>query len=228
MFPSTRWSLIAASRDSEGGKQQLEELCRIYRGSIQKFFSRYSVPGMETNDVVQDFLLHGFEHDLFGRADRTTGSFRAYLVSAMRQHVGRLLEKHLAAKRGGGAAHESIQDEVLDPDSCLTAEELFDRAFVRDLMQRALESLRNLAVSRGKLAEFDQIERFLIEEPEPGDYARIAASLGMKANTVAVSVARLRAKFKELVRNELRETVTSDSELRQEFSNLRLIQNDRA
>jgi hypothetical protein len=61
----------------------------------------------------------------------------------------------------------------------------------------------------------------VVENAERSDYALAAEKLGMRPTTVAVVVHRLRARLRELVEAELRETVADPQALAEEMGALR-------
>jgi RNA polymerase sigma-70 factor (ECF subfamily) len=61
--------------------------------------------------------------------------------------------------------------------------------------------------SIGKLAQWRALEPFLAVTDERGHGAELAATLGQSENSVRVALHRLRRRFGELVRDEVRETV---------------------
>ena len=60
-------------------------------------------------------------------------------------------------------------------------------------------------------------DEFLAETPDGDDYRRVAELHAMRPNTVAVAVHRLRLRLRELVREELSETVDGSEQLEQEM-----------
>jgi len=87
-----------------------------------------------------------------------------------------------------------------------------------------MRKLRREARAAGNGALFDALGEFLIERPDEADYARVAAVLGMRRNTLAVAVHRLRSRLRELVHAELAETAVDrldlESELKQFHNSL--------
>jgi hypothetical protein len=63
---------------------------------------------------------------------------------------------------------------------------------------------------------FERLRRYLADEPGAGEYAALAAELGLAANTLAKRVQRLREEFNGCVRAELLETVGTPSEVEAE------------
>lgn len=219
-FATTRWSLVLAAR---GGTQlargALETLCGIYRPAVVQFVRRLGHDADAAEDLTQSFFVHFLEHDVSARADRARGSFRAYLLTAIRHFVSNDARAGRSARRGGGVLlSEWVDDAAIDED---TPDAAFHRAWALSLLRQALDKLRDEAAAAGKSVLFRTLRDFLVEAPEPVDYERAAASLGLRRNTVAVAVHRLRQRLQELVREEIADTVGDSAEAEVEIRQLR-------
>lgn len=222
LFSTTRWSLVRAARGAGvEARDALDRLCRQYRRPVQIYLARYDIAGMSSEDLAQEFFAHALAVDLVGRADRSLGGFRAYLVAALRRFVSTNLEAQSAAKRGGGAT--SVTDQVLvaiaadDP----TPEQEFEQAWAAALLEAALRRLREEAERSGRGALFERLSPFLVDAAGRDDYQRLAVELDLRPNTIAAAVARLRSRYQALVRDELAQTVASAAELDDEAARLR-------
>ena len=72
-----------------------------------------------------------------------------------------------------------------------------------------------------KWVNFRSAPTFLTDPPSDTDYARVAEALKLRRNTVAVSVLRLRHRFRELVRAEVAQTAADRSAFDIELRELR-------
>lgn len=113
------------------------------------------------------------------------------------------------------AVDPDLQSEDADPAAA------FDRCWAECLLQRALRLLAAEAGQQGKQALYDAAAPFLLQAPEGADYRDAAAALGMRPNSFAVAVARLRKRLQALVRIEVGETTDSYSDAREELRHLR-------
>lgn len=220
-FPETSWTLITAYQLADAGRRR-EALCKLlcrYDRPIQSYVRRFQIAGLESGDIAQDFLLSAIEAELFAAADRSKGSFRSLLVSAIRRHVSRLIEASQTQKRGEGAEHFPIEEVAIASES--SPERELDVAWSKHIASMAIERLRIAATERGKAREFELLLPYLIEDPEPGDYDKVAAELGIRRNAVAVNVARLRNRFRNIVQEEVRDTCASEESAAEEGAALR-------
>ena len=223
-FATTRWSIVRAARaDSAHSRGALNELCAIYKGPISAYLGRYRFDGLERDDAVQEFFAQFLEAGVVEKADSARGSFRAYLLTALRHFVARQLEAQSAQKRG-----RTIEHDALDVAGDLAASEdempetVFHREWATLTLNQALGALRAEAEAAGKLSLFERTSSFMAEDADRDEYQRIAMDLGVRPNTVAVAVFRLRERFRVLVRREVAQTVDSQSELADELARLRL------
>jgi DNA-directed RNA polymerase specialized sigma24 family protein len=97
---------------------------------------------------------------------------------------------------------------------------LFDLRWARSVVKQALESLKQEMSASGKQEQFDALKVFLAAEAAEGDYATAAQKLGVADSSVAVLVHRLRQRYRQLVRAQVAQTITSPTELDEEMRHL--------
>ena len=88
------------------------------------------------------------------------------------------------------------------------------------MLEKAFASLREEHVAAGKGKLFDLIKAFLLDRAGQRDYHAAAAILGMTPNAVALSVHRLRQRYRQLIRAEVAQTVSSPGEIEAEMRHL--------
>ncbi|HVV71102.1 MAG TPA: sigma-70 family RNA polymerase sigma factor, partial [Verrucomicrobiae bacterium] len=71
-----------------------------------------------------------------------------------------------------------------------------------------------------KSRQFELLNPFLSREADDGEYARVAAQLGMSAGAVGVAVHRLRHRYRELVQAEIANTLLDPLRLDEEMHHL--------
>ncbi|HEX3124756.1 MAG TPA: hypothetical protein VHQ21_15790 [Rhodanobacteraceae bacterium] len=225
-FHTTRWSIVLQARgNGVDARAALESLCAAYRAPVLAFIRGRGYRNDVAEDLTQSFFELFLEREDYAIADPARGRFRAYLLTAIRHFLVNDAEAANTAKRGGRIAFESI-DGCADENACLpavdgTPEAAFDQAWALVILNSALRRLRNEAQLAGKQELFDQLRDFLIEAPDDEDYARVAAKLDMRRNTLAVSVHRLRLRLRELVQEEVAQTAADRPGLETELRELR-------
>ena len=231
-FTQTRWSLVLQSSDgaSVDATAALERLCQSYWPPIYGFLRRKGYSPHDAQDLTQGFFAALLRRNSLATADPHKGRFRTYLLSVLTYYLADERDKATAQKRGGGEALVSLDAEEAEGRHLAVAADgttpecAFDQQWVTTLLERALTALQGEFDEAGKSALFARLNGFLTEEAGPGGYDAVAAELGFKPGTVAVTVHRMRARYRELVRAEVAETVASPEEVDQELRALFLSQ----
>ena len=226
-FQTTRWSLVLEARGAEAqSRSALETLCRTYRAPVLAYISRSGVPAADAEDLAQTFLARFVDRAFHTQADPARGRFRAFLLTALKNFLIDAHGQAHALKRGGHAVIHSLDsssvngaaEDLVEAD---TPDQVFDRAWAQAMLHAALRKLRREARDAGKSELFDALSEFLVERPDEADYARVATELGMRRNTLAVAVHRMRSRLRELVLRELADTAADDVDLQREMDHLR-------
>jgi len=222
-FHTTRWSLVRAAATPEPSTPALEGLCRAYRAPVLAYVRHLGNSLEEAEDLTQAFFLHLLESHLHARAQPEFGRFRTFLLTALRRFLANHHEARITAKRGGGA--KTLDIDTLAPESSPVEADSPERAFQRDwamsVIRQAMRSLARESERAGKGELFARLSPFLIEAPDPQEYDRIAADMGMRRGTLAVAVCRLRQRLQLAVREELLRTVSTPQAASEELHDLR-------
>ena len=227
-FQTTRWSLILAARGADSqSRRALASLCRTYRAPVLAFIRCSGCRPDEAEDLTQSFFAQLLLRNLHARVEPERGRFRTYLLASLKHFLINVHKHDSAQKRGAQvqlqvldmcASRSSNLDQMRSPD---TPERAFDRAWAQAVLRTALRKLRREAGEAGKGDLFAKAWEFVIERPAEAEYDRIARELGMRRNTLAVAVHRLRIRLRELVCAELAETATNEATLHEEIDDLR-------
>lgn len=216
-FRTTRWTLVrAAGGPLPERRAALEELCAGYWPPVYAFLRRQGAEPARAEDLTQAFFLGLLAGDGLATADPRRGRFRSYLLGALRHFLGHEREREAALKRGGGRAPLTLDSATLngiEQGTSLalatgdTPERAFERAWAAHVLERARARLAAEQAQAGKEALWRALEPYLAAVDERGHGAGLAARLGLGENAVRVALHRLRRRFGELVREEVRETV---------------------
>jgi DNA-directed RNA polymerase specialized sigma24 family protein len=223
-FQTTRWSLILAAREpgAEAGAA-LNDLCRNYRPAVLSYLRRRCGNRDRAEDLTQGFFTRFLEYRYHEIADPARGRFRVFLGAALNNYLASRAEHDLAAKRGGGMAAVELDEDRMAGATRDSPEHAFDLAWALTVLDQAMAALEAEAVANGKGAMFARLREFLTENPDPADYALAATELGMRQNTLAVSVHRMRERLRAKVREVLADTVLDPAEVDDELRTLRRV-----
>jgi len=214
--------VLDAGKDAEQARHALESLCRTYRPPVYAYIRGHRYTTESAEDLTQAFFARFIEQGYYLKADPLRGRFRALLLTALKRFLSDVLDQEKTLKRGGNAQVRSL-DSLAD-DSGLqdaeTPEIAFHRSWAHTVVKGALRKLREEAKAANKADLFDALSVFIAERPGDADYERVAAKFGMRRNTLAVAVHRLRQRLRELIRDQLAETSVDNEELEHEMNEL--------
>ena len=222
-FATTRWSLILDARTGpEAGRVALEQICRDYRQPVLSYVRRHGYSSADAEDLTQDFFARLLEQGWHARADPTLGRFRSYLLTALRRFLSDARDSAGAQKRGGGQVRVSADETfatLAAPHE--SPEQAFTRHWMKTVVERATKKLEAEARAAGKQELYARLNGFLGETPDPSAYRELGEVLGMRPNTIAVGVHRMRQRLRALVQEELMHTVADAAALEEELRELR-------
>lgn len=228
LFRTTHWSLVLRATDSTEATSQeaLEQLCRTYWPAVYAFILRRGYSTEDAKDLTQAFFARLLEKDWLKSADATKGRFRTFLLTAAIRFLGHERERSEALKRGGGQtvfsldASEAEPGWIPEPTATGTPEDAFERRWAESLLNKVMNRLRGEFESGGRAGRFDQLKSFLTDDRGETAYAQVAAQLGMSESAVKSSIHRLRSRYRELVREEIADTVDDPEEISAEIKHL--------
>jgi RNA polymerase sigma-70 factor (ECF subfamily) len=226
-FATTHWSIVLAAghRATPSARQALEDLCSAYWSPLYAYVRRRVEHVHEAQDLTQAFFAQLLEKDYLALATPQRGRFRAFLLTACKHFLSKEWEKARAQKRGGGRAPIPLDfnaydsHHALEPSTSLTAEQLFDREWAITLLNRVLDRLRSEMVEGGKDRQFEELKN-CISGDDGDSYDAIGQRLGISIAAVKMSVYRLRRHYRELLRDEISQTVPSTAEIEDEIRSL--------
>lgn len=225
-FDSTQWSMVLRARgEATDARQALEALCRSYRPPVLAYIRGRGYSADAAEDLAQTFFERFLKDAYHVSADPERGRFRAFLLTALKRFLINSDAEAHALKRGSAMRFDPLGENSHAGGEALAAtgnpEREFERSWALAVLDAAMRKLREESEKSGKAALFDQLREFLTERPDEEDYARAAAALNMRRNTLAVAVHRLRHRLRELVRAELAQTTAAHEDLESELRDLR-------
>ena len=224
-FRQTHWSVVlkACDRGSSEARDALEKLCRAYWLPLYAFVRRQGASPHDAQDLTQAFFERVLEKDYLKSAHPDRGRFRSFLLAALKHFLSNERDKARAKKRGAGQVPISIdsaQAETqysIEPVDPLTPERIFERRWATALLDRTLVRLRGQYTAQGKSTLFEQLKTTLAEPRPAESYAVIAGRLGLTEAAVKMAVHRLRERYRQVLRDEVAETVANSEEVEDEL-----------
>ncbi|MEQ1854553.1 MAG: sigma-70 family RNA polymerase sigma factor [Chthoniobacteraceae bacterium] len=231
-FATTRWSVVlraGSGADETNARDALAMLCRAYWYPLYAFVRRTGKSAHDAQDLTQEFFARLVEKEWLAGVVRERGRFRSWLLAAMKHFLAKEWRDSQREKRGGSTEFvplDSVSAEeryAREPADSASAEQIYDRRWALDLLDRGLARLQMEFGAAGKAAQFAALRFSLTGEKVP--LAEVAAQLGMSEGAVKVGIHRMRERYRDLIRDEIAETVAKpedvDGELAELFAALR-------
>ena len=222
-FTTTLWSLVfRAGEKGDGSEQALTALCETYWYPLYAYARRRGHGIEDAQDLTQAFFERLLARDFFARANPERGRFRAFLLTAFKHFLANQRSYAAAGKRGGGQRPVSLDDPEShyrqEPGHDLTPEALYERQWALTVIANTLGALEAEAERTGRRRQFDAWRPLLASDDQ--SYDAVAAALDMSNGAVRVAVHRLRARFAQLLRERIAETVDSTAAVEDELRHL--------
>ncbi len=230
VFATTHWTVVLAAghRSAPQADAALEELCRTYWYPLYVYVRRHTSTREDAEDLTQSFFARFLEKNYLEGLSSDKGRFRAFLLAALKHFLANEWDRANRLKRGGGIAPLSLDWQDADtryqiqPADNLSPDKLYDRAWAVTLLERVIGRLRQECVLEGKAKLFDTLKPFLMAGKGAIPYGDAAAALELTEGAVRVAVHRLRRRYRELLREEIAQTLSdpaqADEELKALFS----------
>lgn len=227
-FATTHWSVVLAAGkiSSPHQKQALETLCQSYWLPLYTYLRRRGCDVHQAEDYTQGFFLHLLrKHDLRS-ADPKWGKFRTFLLVRLKTFLSDQRDHARAKKRGGGRKILSLDLQnaegqyALEPTDQMSPEALFEKSWALTVLERTVGRLEAEMAGKNKRELFEHLKVYLTAEKDVLPYRDMAAELAMTEGSVRVAVHRLRRRYRELLRDEIAQTVASEDQIDEEMEHL--------
>jgi RNA polymerase sigma-70 factor (ECF subfamily) len=227
-FQTTHWSLVlAAGRQSSlESDEALSALCRTYWQPLYTYVRRRVPDVHEAHDLTQEFFLRLLEKNYLAMADRQRGRFRAFLLTAFKHFLANEWAKAKTRKRGGGRSPIPLDFAAADsraaiePADRLTPEQIYDRQWAMTLLTRVIERLEDEYRGHDKQDQFERLKPFIVGQSGPITHATVAEALGSTEAAVKMAAHRLRSRYRQLLREEISQTVAQPADVEDEIRRL--------
>jgi RNA polymerase sigma factor (sigma-70 family) len=223
-FVTTHWSVVLTAQDhSSEANAALEKLCRIYWWPLYGFVRRQGYGPEEAQDLTQGFFALLLERRDFDAVRREKGRLRSYLLVSLKNFLGKARRRELALKRGEGRSLVPLDELLareragLEPADTLSADKVYERRWALTLLEQVLARLEEEYRAAGNGLLFECLNRLLTDEPTAPSQADIAKKLGMTENAVKQAFHRLRQRYRELLRDEIAQTLAVPGDVEEEL-----------
>ena len=228
LFATTHWSMVLEAKGggSPPADKAMEKLCRAYWPPLYAYIRSEGHSAEEAQDLTQEFFTRLLAKNYLQHLRHQEGKFRSFLLTFVKHFLSDERDKAGAQKRGGGMTfvslnETSIEERYLDaPENGLSPDQIFDCRWAQTVMERALNRLREEYVVAGRAELFEQLKDIQPGEHGEASYEEIGLRLGLAEGTIASAVHRLRKRHREILRDEIAQTVARPEEIDEEIRNL--------
>ena len=227
-FVTTHWSVVlrAARGEDAQAEEALARLCRVYWYPLYSFIRRQGHRPPDAEDLTQEFFARLLERRFLAAIQPERGKFRSFLLMALKRFLAKEWERAHALKRGG-AAHVLAIDVVgaetrfeAEATHDLPPDLAFDRQWASTLLEQAMARLREEYADSGRGGIFTRLKGALSREKGADSYATVGTTLGMSEAAVKMAVQRLRRRYREILREEIAQTLADSEGVEEELRHL--------
>jgi len=226
-FGTTHWSVVVRAGDPSAPNADiaLAKLCETYWYPLYVFTRRLGQSPEDSQDLVQGFFARLLEKNYLRQADQQKGKFRSFLLIAFKRYMANEWYRANRLKRGGGQNVLSLDQEstehryLAEPADHMTPDKAFERQWASTLLDQVMSQLEAEHIAAGKKILFGELKAAL-GGGHRGSYAEIAMRLGTSEGAVKVAVHRIRHRYRELLRVEIANTVSTPEEIDDEIAYL--------
>jgi RNA polymerase sigma-70 factor (ECF subfamily) len=228
-FGTTHWSVVAActNEDANGAADAaLTQLCRDYWPPLYSFVRRRGYNRHDAQDLVQGFFAHLLGNKAYAQTDRRKGKFRTFLLASLKHYMADVWDRERALKRGGGHNFVVLNEEISEVErlwtnesaSVLNEDQQYERRWAVALVSRALQRLS--VDSGGKERIVRELRPFLSGGVGLPSQEEVARRLEMPVETLRSHLSRTRARYREILREEVARTVSQNDNVDDELRHL--------
>jgi RNA polymerase sigma-70 factor (ECF subfamily) len=227
-FATTQWSLVLKAGGVGQGKsaEALASLLETYWYPLYAYLRRRGLACDEAEDVVQGFFARLLEKNTLAAATSGRGRFRSFLLTAINNYLANERDHARAQKRGGNQRLLSLDFVAgesrlsLEPAHTATPERLFERQWAITLLATVMQRLEAEYHQAGKDRQFALLKETLAASGERVGFAKLGEDLGLTENATRQAASRLKKRYRELIREEVAQTVSEPHEVDDEIRGL--------
>lgn len=230
-FLTTHWSVVAACEDPSSAVAEvaLTQLCRDYWPPLYSFVRRRGYSPADAQDLVQGFFAFLLQSKAYAQTDPCKGKFRSFLLASLKHYLSDVRDREDALKRGGGYKFVFLDEEINAAETLyagesstanLDEEQAYERRWASMLLARALDRLKADFAAGAKGRIFEALQPFLTGGVGLPSQEETAARLEMPVETLRSHLSRLRARYRDFLREEVARTIALTDDVDEELRHL--------
>lgn len=225
IFATTHWTVVLAAgrRSTPQADSALEQLCQTYWFPLYAYVRRRGHTREDAEDLTQAFFARFLAKNYLGGLNAERGRFRAFLLASLKHFLANEWDKSQRQKRGGQVPHLSLDWQTADTQFQVAAanepapDQAYDREWAVALLAKVIERLQAECAADGKAKLFEHLKIFLAAGKGELSHADAAQKLGLEETAVRVAVHRLRKHYRQLLRDEIAQTLADAADVDEEM-----------
>jgi RNA polymerase sigma factor (sigma-70 family) len=223
---TTHWNAVVASGQGDtGAAAALESLCRTYWYPLYAYVRRRGYSPADAEDLTQGFFERLLRLNSLADVKEQRGKFRSFLLASLNHYIADQWDRDTAARRDlrktvsldAQAAETRYGREPTTPE---TPERLYEKQWALALLELVVHTLRAEYDAAGKAELFLALRFTIAGDRQAVPYAELATTLNMSQPAIRVAVHRLRRRYREVLRQNLAQTVAGPEEVEAELRSL--------
>jgi len=223
--------LQAGQADSdESAQKALSTFSEAYWPPLYTFVRRRGYSPSDAQDMVQGFFQHLFEQNALSKAEQEKGRLRTFLLSSLQNSMRDEHGRAQALKRGGGQQVISLDQRTAEAEAAMSAcmhlddATSYDLTWASSIVKRAWQQMQKNLAAEGKAEWLSELRPFVDGAgAAPPNQQEVANRLGVPIATLRTWLARLRHRYREILRAEVAGTVSDPASVDQELRYLHQI-----
>ena len=220
---TTAWSMvIGAQQGGEEGRKSLERLCHNYWKPAYYYARRRGMDHHAASDCIQEFFARMLAGDWLATVDKERGSFRGWLLTALRRWVSR------SRTATGMDRMTLVNDNVIqayeEEDQSASPEDLFNKAWANSCLDEALalmvQEQQGTSKERQVTVFTDFLEMTAAQDQAPS-YDVLSEKYAVPVTTITNDLHRARSLFRTYLERVVRDTLNNPNDIEQEMYALR-------
>ena len=228
-FHTTCWTVIADSNTSNDEKSRLiiNDLLGLYWKPVYCYLRRKGCDNETSKDLTHDFFLEiVLGRELIGKADKSKGKFRTFLLTALDNYVIDLHRKESSSKRQPQGDILQLDDiDIPCHDHTLSPQEEFNHAWVSELLDKTLSEVQQECQQTNKQIHWAvftaKVLTPIVEGTKPPSLTELCRKHGIDTEAQASNmITTVKRRLRKHLKRSLRQIVCSDSDIDLEISAL--------
>ena len=223
---TTHWTAVmAAARGDTGAVAALETLCRTYWYPLYAYVRRRGSSPADAEDLTQGFFERLLRLNSLADVKEERGKFRSFLLASLNHYIADQWDRASAGKRDlrktiplDAQAAETRYGQ--EPTSRESPERVYERQWALALLDVVVQTLCAEYDGADKSELFLSLRFTIAGDRQAVPYAELAKTLKMSEPSIRVAVHRLRRRYREVLRQQIAQTVAGPDEVEAELQAL--------